>query len=188
MGVESGYGVVLADPPWRYRCQGNGAAKGHYDTMKVEDICALRVGEIADPDSVLILWATWPCLQEAFEVVRAWGFAYKTGFPWIKMVGEIMPNLFGDIEARPAYGTGYWARGTSEPILIATRGEPEVPYSTFSGLLANRLEHSRKPDDIYQFAEQHAGPYVELFARREREGWDVWGDEVESSVQLRGVR
>lgn len=182
------YGVVLADPPWHYANMGvRGIAANHYPTMDIDRICALPIGDLAAPDAVLLLWATWPCLGEALRVIGAWGFAYVTGFPWVKISGQPQTNLWGDLQIRPRYGVGFWARGCTEPLLIARRGEVAPPSLGFMGLLSPNYAHSRKPDNVYEYAEALPGPYVELFARRPRPGWDVWGNEIESTVELGAV-
>jgi N6-adenosine-specific RNA methylase IME4 len=94
-------------------------------------------------------------------------------------------TLFG-LKARVALGVGWWVRGVSEPILICRRGRVRIPKNPYAGLLAKRLEHSRKPESIYAMAERFNGPYLELFARRRRAGWDAFGNEVEGSVTLEG--
>ena len=182
----AGYGVILADPPWNYANAGcRGAAENQYPTMTDKDIAALGVCDLAAPDAVLLLWATWPKLSEAcLPALKAWGFEYVTGFPWVK-VTSAAHNLWGEIEISVPYGVGFWARGCSEPLLIGKRGNAKPPPNGFIGLLSPNLHHSRKPDDIYAYAESLPGPYLELFARRTRPGWDAWGNEVESTVQLR---
>lgn len=184
--MEDGkYKVILADPPWNYANAGcRGAAENHYPTMTLKQICALPVGELAAPDSILLLWATWPQLREGFEVVKAWGFDYVTGFPWLKIIGEPSINLWGEWDIKPQYGVGFWVRGCSEPLFIARRGNVSPPTDGFVGLLSENLRHSRKPENIYHYAETLDGPYVELFARRPRNGWDVWGNQIQSSVNL----
>ncbi len=180
------YGVILADPPWDYRNGGNGYAGGHYPLMKIDEICGLRVKDCAADDSLLLLWATWPQVVGAMQVIKAWGFDYISGFPWVRLYDPPMIDLFGELRARPVYGTGAWVRGCSEPIFISRRGKikpPDNPH--YLGLLSERFQHSRKPDNIYDYAEQFPGPYLELFARkRHSPKWDVWGNEVESTIEL----
>jgi len=181
------YRTIIADPPWRYHnAGGNGAAANHYPTMSVSDICALPVGNIAATGAVLYLWATWPMLKEAMQVIDAWGFVQLTGLPWIKTQGAPTVDLWGELHWRPAMGTGFWGRGCSELVLIATRGAVSVPEIDDRplGLLAPRLKNSRKPESVYELAERHPGPYLELFARRRRQGWDVYGNEIEGSIAL----
>ena len=152
--------------------------------MTFEDIAALPIENIAADDAVLLLWATWPKLKNAcLPTMAAWGFEYITGFPWIK-VEDIRPSLFGGYKIKPTYGIGYWFRGCTEPILLGKRGKPKVSEMDFAGLLGEAVVHSKKPADIYEYAESLNGPYLELFARRNRPGWDVWGNEVENTIKL----
>lgn len=179
------YGVILADPPWSYERQCvQGAAAKEYATMPLADICALPVGDSAARDAVLLLWATWPLLPDAFAVIDAWGFRYLTGMPWVKIVGMPRLTLWGDLELRPQYGVGYWVRTCSELLLIARRGNVSPPDGGALGLLSENFGHSRKPDNIYDYAERLPGPYLELFARRPRAGWDAYGDQVTDSIGL----
>jgi len=178
------YKVILSDPPWAYRNAGcRGAAANEYSTMTIDDICALPVASMADDDCVLLLWGTWPQMPEALQVVNSWGFQYVTGFPWVK-VTEVSHTLWGDLTIKVPYGIGFWARGTTELLLIARRGNVTPPTEGFIGLLSPNLHHSRKPDDIYHYAESLQGPYLEMFARRPRAGWDSWGNEIQSTVTL----
>lgn len=179
------YNVILADPPWRYRdATPNRAIENHYQTMSDEEIYSLPVGELATDESVLLLWATWPKLVEAQAVMSAWGFEYVSGFPWIKIQGHPQYFLDGTLQIVPQYGMGFWVRGCSEPVLIGKRKNTPAPHSSFVGLLSPNLQHSRKPDNLYEYAEKLPGPYLELFARRQRPGWDVFGNEVENSIRL----
>lgn len=178
------YKTILADPPWDYNNSGcRGAAKNIYPTMKDTEIYNLPIPQIADKDCVLLLWATWPKLTEAMQVINAWGFEYKTAFPWVK-VTDCSKNFWGDWEIKVPYGIGFWIRGVSEPLLISTKGNIKPPDVGFVGLLSPNLSHSKKPIDVYHYAEFLPAPRVELFARRKRNGWDVWGNEVESDIKL----
>ena len=180
------YGVILADPPWNYRNKGvEGAAEAQYQTMSTAEIAQLPIQDLAAPDSVLILWATWPTLYpDAGNIIDAWGFEYVTGFPWVKVDKPPVVDLWGETQMFPFYGIGFWVRGCSEPVLIARRGKPRLPDYDFLGLVGEGMKHSRKPDNLYHYAESLSGPYLELFARRTRPGWDVWGNEVESTVSV----
>jgi N6-adenosine-specific RNA methylase IME4 len=148
--------------------------------MTTEDICAMPVSSVAHADAVLLLWATWPCLPDAMAVIHAWGFEYVTGMPWIKLA-KCEQDLWGEWNMRPQYGTGFWVRGCSEPILICRRGNVKPPTNGFVGLIAPNVRHSRKPDNVHEYAEALPGPRLELFARRARPGWTVWGNEVEAN-------
>ena len=181
------YGLILADPPWSYSNSGTrGAAKKQYDTMSIDDICSMPIEQLSADNSVLLLWGTWPLLPEALRVISAWGFEYVTGLPWIKIT-SCQNNLFGDVQLKVPYGVGFWARGCSEPIFIARKGNVSPPNSGYVGLLSPNYYHSRKPDSIYEIAESLDGPYLELFARRSRPGWNVFGNEVDGSIQIEGM-
>jgi len=178
------YGCIIADPPWSYEFGLSGSAADEYGVMSLRDLMALPVREIAAPDSILLMWATWPKLNEmCLPLLQSWGFEYVTGFPWIK-VDSIQPTLFGGVGFVPHYGVGYWARGATEMVLIGRRGNVSPPDAGFVGLLSPNAYHSRKPDSLYEYAESLPGPYLELFARRPRDGWDVFGNEVEGSIEL----
>lgn len=172
------FGVIVADPPWNYNVKAyNYTPDRHYDIMSDAAIAALPVGDLAADDSVLLCWVTWPKLDVGVDVIKSWGFEYVTGFPWIK-VTEIQPTLFSDaVEFGVQWGVGYWARGCSESLLIARRGKPTIPDHEFVGLLSPNARHSKKPADVYEYAEALTGPRVELFARRPRPGWVVWGND-----------
>lgn len=145
--------------------------------MGDDEIVKLPVGEIAANDCVLFLWTCWPVLQRTFAILDVWGFNYKTcAFSWLK--GDPY-RLFAD-EYTPYMGLGYWTRANTEPCLLATRGRPKRRAANVrQGIIAPRREHSRKPDEIHQRIERLvAGPYLELFARQQRPGWDAWGNEV----------
>lgn len=175
------YKTIIADPPWQYSNNGgNGAAENHYQTMATAELCALPIDNIADDNSVMFLWATWSMLPDALRVIDAWGFRYVTGFPWVKIIGVPSQTLWGELEIKPHYGTGFWIRGASEIVMIAKRGNITAASGDFVGLLCKNGRHSRKPDSLYQIAERYEGPYLELFARRCRDGWDVYGNEVQS--------
>ena len=183
------YRVILADPPWPYpfpntRKVSSGLAGDDYPTMKIPEICALPISPLADDNSVLIMWAIWNQLEGALEVMKAWGFEYITGYPWIKAYDPPAIDMFGELHYKPVLGMGMWVRGCSEAILIGKRGNALPPQTQWLGLLAERLEHSRKPESIYDYAESLPGPYLELFARRPRSGWSVFGNEVEGSIRL----
>src|SRR5262245_3207907 len=191
------YGAILADPPWRFRTYDQreyiekgrrstlkGAGSHHYRTMTIEEIRALPVSEIAAVNCALFLWISWPQLLDAIGVIEVWGFTYKTcAFAWIKAhAGQI--EMFQD-ELDDLMGLGYWTRANSEVCLLATRGNPKrLDKGVRQAILEPRREHSRKPDCIHgRIARLVAGPYLELFARRRRQGWDVWGNEIEKFAE-----
>jgi N6-adenosine-specific RNA methylase IME4 len=135
--------------------------------MSLEDICALPVLNLASPDAVLFMWTTAPHLRESFDVLVAWGFEYKTCVVWVK----------------DKIGLGYFVRNQHELLLVATRGDMPSPSPANrppSVIIAPRREHSRKPDEAYDFIERMYPelPKIELFARNARDGWRVWGNQV----------
>jgi N6-adenosine-specific RNA methylase IME4 len=174
------YGVIIADPPWDYeQSHIEGAAAREYSTMSLEELSILPIPKLAAENSILLLWATWPKLNEAcLPLMKEWGFDYVTGFPWVKIT-SIAPTLWGKMEIKVPYGVGFWARGCTEMVLIGRRGKVSPPQNGFVGILSPNLYHSRKPEHLYEYAEALPGPYLELFARRKREGWDTWGNEVD---------
>jgi N6-adenosine-specific RNA methylase IME4 len=178
------YRVIHADPPWTfatYSRKGKGrSAEAYYDCMSLADIKALPVTDWAAEDCVLLLWITDPLLPTAFEVIAAWGFTYKTvGFYWAKLNKSAEPSLYNDTSFFT--GLGFWTRANPELCLLATRGHPKRLNADVRKLIvAPRREHSRKPDEAYKRIEALCpGPYLELFARAPRAGWDRWGAESE---------
>jgi len=176
------FGVIYADPPWNFRNfseKGTGRnAVAHYKCMDFEQLAAMQPQRWAARNCVLFLWATDPMLPKALELIDAWGFTYKTvGFYWAKT------NKRADLEALSEAdfftGLGYWSRANVEQCLLATRGSPPRMAKDVKRLvIAPRREHSRKPDEVYDRIERLArGPYLELFARQSRRGWDRWGNQ-----------
>lgn len=170
------FNVIYADPPWLYdnNITSWGPASLHYDTMDLQAVCDLpqRINLHVADDAVLFLWVTNPFLQDAFKVLEAWGFEYKTNIAWVKT----------DLE-KP--GSGFYVRGRHELLFIATRGsftplDKHIAPPIGSVVSAPLQEHSRKPDEVYSIIERLYPQcnYVELFARREREGWTGYGDEL----------
>lgn len=175
------FGVIYADPPWRYDNRGcKGAAENHYPTMSLDEICALPVAELADRDCALFLWATFPQLPEALEVIKAWGFRYKTvAFVWLKQNRKALTWV---------YGMGFWTRSNAEVCLLATRGHPKRQDKGIHQFIISPLEgHSKKPDEARHRIERLMGdlPRIELFARQSSPGWQVWGNEVQSDIFLK---
>jgi len=179
------YGAILADPPWSFEVwskdTGNGrSAESHYSTMTMRQISRLPVDELAAKDCVLFMWACWPSIGDALRIIDACGFTYKTcGFDWMK-ADNTQPHFFQD-EVPAQVGMGYWTRANTEPCLLAVRGKPRrLNADVRMGIIAPRREHSRKPDGIHERIERLvAGPYVELFARQKRPGWDCWGNQTD---------
>ena len=176
MDIDLKYNVIYADPPWSFKTYSDKgkdrSPEKHYSVMSFKDICNMPVGNIARDNSVLLMWAIDPLLDKAFEVIKAWGFTYKTvAFTWAKL-NKTKPGFFT--------GLGYWTRGNPEMCLLATKGKPKRLSKSVPQLVVDkRREHSRKPDIMYQHIENLLeGPYIELFARQKRKGWDSWGNEV----------
>jgi len=176
------YGVIYADPPWAYKVwSGAGtdrAAENHYPTMELDDIKALPIERLAADDCALLMWAVMPQLPDAFEVIKAWGFEFKTvAFVWVKTTQD---------ESRPATGMGYWTRANAEICILATKGNPvRLNADVHQVVQSPRMEHSRKPDEVAARIERLVpGPYLELFARRPREGWAVWGNQADTESEV----
>jgi N6-adenosine-specific RNA methylase IME4 len=170
------YGAILADPPWAFR---NWSAKGtgrnavsHYDCLDFDALASLPVANLAADDCALFLWAVDPLLDVALELIRAWGFKYKTvAFYWVKQNSK-NDGFFT--------GLGYWTRANPEQCLLATRGNPPRKAKNVRRLVVEpRRQHSRKPDCVRERIERLvAGPYLELFARKTKPGWDCCGDQA----------
>jgi N6-adenosine-specific RNA methylase IME4 len=179
------FGAIYADPPWSFRVwskdTGQGrSAESHYGTMPMDEIAKLPVSDLAAEDCVLFMWACWPSIPDALDIIKAWGFEYKTcGFDWMKAhAGQI--EMFRD-DADVQVGMGYWTRANSEPCLLATRGKPKRRNADVRmGIIEPRRQHSRKPDCVPSRIERLVvGPYLELFARTQRPGWTVWGNQTD---------
>lgn len=171
---EGGFEFIMADPPWRFQTRSakgvtRKGAGGQYRTMSLEQIKALPVAELAAPDCLLWLWGTNPMLPRAFEVLRAWGFEFKTAGHWAKRTAS----------GRLAFGTGYILRCAGEPFLIGTRGRPVTTRAVRSVVEGRVREHSRKPEAAFVAAERlmPGARRLELFSRQRRPGWTTWGDE-----------
>jgi N6-adenosine-specific RNA methylase IME4 len=169
--------TILADPPWSFRVfSGRGkprSAERHYDVLSLDAIKALPVKQLAANDAALLLWAVWPELPGALDVIRSWGFDYKTAaFVWVKQ------NPSGN---GLHFGMGYHTRSNSEPCLLATRGEPKrIAKDVHQIVMAPVGVHSAKPDEVQARIERLLpGPYLELYGRCTRPGWTVWGNEIQ---------
>ena len=147
--------------------------------MSIEDIRRLPVKELAADDCILFMWVTFPTLQEAFSVIEAWGFTYKTvAFAWVKQ-NRKTPSLF--------WGMGHWTRANVELCLLATKGTPKRKSASVHQVIISPIEeHSKKPDIVRDKIIELAGdlPRIELFARQTVRGWDAWGNEVPCSIQF----
>lgn len=173
------YNIIYADPPWSYSDSGcAGAAAAQYSTMKIDELKKLPVnpaagGGIAADNCVLFMWATYPKMQEALDLIEAWGFVYKSiAFQWVKQ--NRSGNGF-------FFGLGRWTRGNSEPCLIAVKGKPKRISASVGQLVFSPLrKHSQKPPEVRDKIVELMGdlPRIELFAREAAPGWDAWGDEA----------
>ena len=179
----------LADPPWRFEVWSgetavkrrelsgtNVSASVHYQTMAPSELKALPVNDVAADDCALFMWATWPTLLEAIDLIETWGFKYKTcAFDWMKAhAGQV--EMFRD-DLMCLMGMGYWTRANSEPCLLATRGKPKrLNADVRQGIIAPRREHSRKPDGIHERIERLvAGPYLGIICAAETRRLDSLG-------------
>ncbi len=179
------YDVILADPPWAYEVwnkdTGHGrSAEAHYSTMKLNDIAALPIGELTAENCALFMWAVWPSIFDAEMIIDAWGFTYRTkAWSWVKSNKNSMGFFTG---------MGHYTRANDEPCLLAVKGSMPVSNKGIQGLIFSPVrEHSRKPDDQYRKIEAlyPNKRYLELFARRRRDGWDAFGNEVDGSIELK---
>lgn len=185
------YQIIYADPPWSYndKMSGHSFSLDHeYETQNLDWIKNLKVKEITDNNCVLFLWAVSPLLPEAFEVIDSWGFKYKTiAFVWSKKYtgGGSVSNL------------GRWTMGNVELCLLATMGKPKRIKKDIKQLIEDiRTNHSAKPLIVREKIVELMGdlPRIELFARPNLQnnlygentfdGWDVWGNEVKSDIEL----
>ena len=183
--MDTPFTTIVADPPWQYRDKVNAAivrkvtaigygadkirgrrgAEGYYPTMTIPEICALPVAEWAAPNAHLYLWTTNAFIVEAHAVARAWGFEPRTVLTWVK----------------PQIGMGHYFRNNTEHVVFAVRGSLKVLRRNCpTAFTAPRTKkHSEKPEAFFQIVESMSpGPYLEMFARTQREGWWAWGNEV----------
>jgi N6-adenosine-specific RNA methylase IME4 len=197
------FGTIIADPPWGYSStSGNSSLKGYadkkYTLLTHEDLMDLRVKKIAAEDSVLLLWTVAPFISDALELMERWGFDYKTMVTW----GKVKKG--GTVNAG---GVGFWFRGAAEYVMIGKRGKWKVPQTGEPGLLLSenlllspkKKQHSEKPNWMHEHAEKYFSggflqtkgepkplpdltPRLELFGRRQREGWEVVGNEGDLKI------
>src|SRR6476620_6583716 len=172
------FGTILADPPWQFQNRTGKVAPEHkrlnrYGTMALDEICALPVQDIAADPSHLYLWVPNALLPWGLQVMDAWGFKYVSNIVWEKVRKD------GEPDGR---GVGFYFRNVTELLLFGTRGKnarTEAPgRSQVNYVSSRKREHSRKPDEQYELIEECSkGPYLELFARGERERWTGWGGQ-----------
>jgi len=184
---EKKYKIIYADPPWDYHTAWKrensdsagiwGLANNHYQTIEFEQLKKLPINNIADADCFLFMWATFPQLNEALELIKAWGFEYKTvAFNWIKK------------HENGSYfvGMGWYTRANAEVCLIAKKGNPKIKDHGINQIIeSSPKKHSQKPNIIRDKIIQLCGdlPRIELFARTKVHGWDVWGNDEKLNLQ-----
>ncbi|NSW52615.1 MAG: S-adenosylmethionine-binding protein [Anaerolineae bacterium] len=176
--------TILADPPWQFQNRTGKMAPEHkrlnrYPTMKLEDIKGLPVSKVADEVCHLYLWVPNALLPEGLEVLRTWGFQYKTNIIWEKVRKD------GEPDGR---GVGFYFRNVTEVLLFGIKGTKArtlAPARSQVNLIrSQKREHSRKPDEIFEVIERCSpGPYLELFARGERDGWTLWGNQANEEYE-----
>ena len=178
------YCTIYADPPWQFANRTGKMAPenkrlSRYSTMKLNDIMKLPVSSAAAEKSHLYLWVPNALLPEGLEVMRAWGFEYKTNLIWEKVRKDGMPD---------GRGVVFYFRNVTEILLFGIRGENnrtlQPGRSQVNLLRSIKREHSRKPDGFINLIESCSpGPYLEMFARGDRDNWDMWGDQATSSYE-----
>jgi N6-adenosine-specific RNA methylase IME4 len=178
------FATILADPPWRFTNRTGKIAPEHrrlsrYGTMELKDIKGLPVGDVAADPAHLYLWVPNALLQEGLEVMRAWGFEYKTNLVWHKIRKD------GGSDGR---GVGFYFRNVTELLLFGVRGKNartrEAGRRQVNMIQTRKREHSRKPDEQYAIIEQCSYPEaIELFSRGKRPGWEAWGNQADESYK-----
>lgn len=190
--MDKKYQIIYADPPWEYKQSGSkvhsrGMAKQHYKTMCTEDICRLPIKDIKTGNAICFIWATFPNITEALKVMESWGFVYKTvAFVWVKKNRKTNTNF---------WGMGAYTRANAEVCLLGvskqTKAKKQVISNAVHSIIeASIEEHSKKPDIVREKIIELLGdiPRIELFARQKTQGWDVWGNEVESDIDFEAMK
>ncbi|HZT83660.1 MAG TPA: MT-A70 family methyltransferase [Gemmataceae bacterium] len=179
-GLSGTFSTILIDPPWRFANRTGKVAPEHkrlrrYRTMSFEEIASLPIGKYAREKSHLYMWCPNALLLEALQIMKAWGFTYKTNIVWYKTRKDGGPD---------GRGVGFYFRNVTELVLFGVRGQLRTlapGRRQVNVLITRKREHSRKPDELYPIIEACSpGPYLELFARYPVPGWVQWGDELES--------
>lgn len=178
------YKTIYADPPWQFQNRTGKVAPEHkrlsrYSTMQLEEIKALPVSKVADEKCHLYLWVPNALLPEGLEVMQAWGFEYKTNIIWEKVRKDGMPD---------GRGVGFYFRNVTEILLFGIRGDKnrtlDPGRSQVNLIRSIKREHSRKPDEFVNLIERcSSAPFLEIFARGDRAGWDMWGDQAVDSYE-----
>ena len=178
------YKTIYADPPWQFQNRTGKVAPEHkrlsrYSTMQLEEIKAMPVSKVADEKCHLYLWVPNALLPEGLEVMQAWGFEYKTNIIWEKVRKDGMPD---------GRGVGFYFRNVTEILLFGIRGDKnrtlDPGRSQVNLIRSIKREHSRKPDEFVNLIERcSSAPFLEIFARGDRAGWDMWGDQAVDSYE-----
>lgn len=178
------YRTIYADPPWQFANRTGKMAPEHkrlnrYSTMKLSDIKKLPVSDVSDDRCHLYLWVPNALLPEGLEVMKAWGFEYKTNIIWEKVRKDGMPD---------GRGVGFYFRNVTEVVLFGIKGDNnrtlQPGRSQVNLLRSMKREHSRKPDEFVHLIESCSpGPYLELFARGNRKNWDMWGNQASEDYE-----
>jgi N6-adenosine-specific RNA methylase IME4 len=173
------FGTIYADPPWRFTNRTGKMAPEHkrlrrYPTMSLDEIAELPVARIAKPQSHLYLWVPNALLADGLEVMRRWGFTYKTNIIWYKVRRDGGPDR---------RGVGFYFRNVTEVCLFGTRGTGirtrEAGRTQPNIVVSQKTFHSRKPIEMYEIIESCShGPYIELFSRNQRHDWTMWGNQA----------
>lgn len=182
--AEKKYTTIYADPPWRFQNRTGKVAPEHkrlnrYETMDLPEIMQLPVSQICAPKSHLYLWVPNALLPDGLAVMQAWGFAYKGNIIWEKIRKDGGPD---------GRGVGFYFRNVTEILLFGVRGDHFRTLSPARAqvnlIRAQKREHSRKPDELIPLIERCSpGPYLELFARGDRPGWDMWGNQATADYE-----
>ncbi|MCX6268508.1 MAG: MT-A70 family methyltransferase [Bacteroidetes bacterium] len=176
---NKGYATILADPPWRFLNRTGKVAPEHkrlsrYDTLALEEIKQIPVQSVAGEKSHLYLWVPNALLPDGLEVMKAWGFTYKSNIIWHKIRKDGGPD---------GRGVGFYFRNTTELVLFGIRGSMRTldpGRSQVNIIRTQKQENSRKPDELYELIERCSpAPFLEIFARGKRNGWDVFGDQAD---------
>lgn len=178
------YQTIYADPPWQFQNRTGKVAPEHkrlnrYPTMTIEDIKSMPIADLADEKCHLYLWVPNALLPDGLAVMKAWGFEYKTNLIWEKVRKDGYPD---------GRGVGFYFRNVTEILLFGIKGGNnrtlDPGRSQVNLLRAMKREHSRKPDEFVDLIEACSpGPYLELFARGDRPGWDMWGNQANNEYE-----
>lgn len=176
--TDKRYNIIYADPPWKYKAwngkgKGKKTAENHYDCMELKEIKELPIKNISEQDAICFMWVTFPCIYEGIEVLKSWGFTYKTvAFVWVKRNKK---------NKKWFMGLGHWTRANAEICLLGTKGKPTRKSKSVHQIIDEPIRaHSQKPDITREKIIELCGdlPKIELFARTTEENWDAWGNEI----------